>query len=59
MTQIELGEKVGLSQKTISSLEAGAPGVKLQTLLDVLVALDLELVVQQRSKGGKSIEDIF
>lgn len=58
MTQTELGEKTRLRQATISQLENGEGSVQLKTLTDVLAALDLELVVQERS-SGRSIEDIF
>lgn len=60
MTQGGLGEKAGLRQATISGLENGEPGTRLQTLFDVLAALDLEVVIRPRSKGSaEDIEDIF
>ncbi len=58
LTQHQLCEMSGLRQATISSLEAGDSGARLKTLLDVLSALDLELVVRERTKGPR-IEDIF
>jgi len=58
MTQGELGEKASLRQATISSLEMGEPGTRLQTLFAVLAALDLEIVILPRSKSS-DIEDIF
>ena len=58
LTQSQLCELSGLRQATISSLESGHSGARLQTVLDVLTALDLELIVRDRSKGPK-IEDIF
>ncbi len=51
LTQGILGEKTKLRQATISALEAGRTGVQLGNLLDILTALDLELVIQPRSKG--------
>lgn len=59
LTQAELAKKVGSYQKTISKLESGEPGIKLQTLFDVLAALDLEIVMQRRSGSRVRIEDLF
>jgi HTH-type transcriptional regulator/antitoxin HipB len=57
-SQQQLGSRVQLRQATISSLESGEPATRLQTLLDVLTALDLELVVRPRTKGS-TVEDVF
>jgi len=60
LTQNALGQKAHARQATISKLEAGEPATQLRILMDVLVALDLELVVQPRSKASVSeIEDNF
>ena len=60
LTQQGLAERLGVRQATVSSVEAGAGGTKLSTLLDLLAALDLELTVAPRSSGqGAAIEDIF
>ena len=60
LTQGELGAKIGLRQATISKLEAGEPATQMQTLLDTLTALDLQLAVEERSGASPSdIEDIF
>lgn len=48
LTQTVLGEKAGLRQATISALENGEAGTRVQTLFDVLAALNLELVIQPR-----------
>jgi len=59
-SQTELGDKAGLRQETISLIESGNPASKLETILAVLAALDLEFRIGQRSKGGAAaIEDIF
>ncbi len=59
-TQGALGSKAGLRQATVSKLEAGRPATQLRTLLDVLAALDLEIVIRPRTKAStKDIEDIF
>jgi HTH-type transcriptional regulator/antitoxin HipB len=58
VTQVQLGETTKLRQATISQLENGEGSIQLKTLTDVLSALNLELVIQERS-SGRSIEDIF
>lgn len=59
-TQTQLGDKAGLRQETISLIESGNPATKLETMLAVLAALDLEFHIAKRSKGQtSSIEDIF
>lgn len=60
LSQQDLGSKIRLRQATISKLESGEPATRLQTLLDALAALELELVVRPRTKGSTaSLEDIF
>lgn len=60
MTQAALGTRTRLRQGTISRLENGEPKTQLQTLINVLTALDLELVVRPRTKADQGIfEDIF
>lgn len=59
-SQTQLGEKAGLRQETISLIESGNPATKLETILAVLAALDLEFRIGPRSKGrAADIEDIF
>jgi HTH-type transcriptional regulator/antitoxin HipB len=60
LTQDQLGSKIHLRQATISKLEAGEPATRLGTLLDVLPALDLEIVIRPRTKASSDdIEAIF
>jgi HTH-type transcriptional regulator / antitoxin HipB len=60
LTQTDVAAKTQLRQATISALESGEAGTQLKTLTDVLAALDLELVVQPRSKSQPSdIEDLI
>lgn len=60
MNQTQLGEKAGLRQETVSLIETGNPAAKLETILAVLAALDLEFQVSPRSKSASTdIEDIF
>ncbi len=58
LSQEQVSELTGIRQATISSLESGDRNARLKTLLDVLTALNLELVVRDRTKGP-NIEDIF
>ena len=60
LSQSQLGDKAGLRQETISLIETGHPAAKLQTILGLLAALDLELRIVPRSKGqAADIEEIF
>jgi HTH-type transcriptional regulator / antitoxin HipB len=60
LTQTALGDKAKLRQATISDLETGEPGTQLRTLLDVLAALELEMVIRPRTKASpQDIEAIF
>ena len=56
LSQQQLSAKTGLRQETISLIETGNPATRIETLLAVLAALDLELLIAPRSKG--SDEDI-
>jgi len=60
LTQAQLGKKIGLRQATISKLEAGEEATLLQTFLDTLTALKLEVVIRPRTKASSTdIENIF
>ncbi|HEX7072464.1 MAG TPA: helix-turn-helix transcriptional regulator [Hyphomicrobiaceae bacterium] len=48
-SQLELGEKVGLGQKHVSGIETGKIVPRFDTLLDLLRALDLDVVVVPRA----------
>ncbi|MCX8512563.1 MAG: helix-turn-helix domain-containing protein [Chthoniobacteraceae bacterium] len=50
LSQKQLGEKTAMRQATISLLETGNAAARLENLLTVLAALDLELQVTPRSK---------
>lgn len=58
-SQGDLGSEAGLRQATISALENGNPGTRLSTLVNVMATLELEAVIQERSKAPKSIEELF
>ena len=59
MSQGALGAKAGLRQETISLIENGNAAAKIETILAVLAALDLELRVAPRSKGDLGAEGGF
>jgi HTH-type transcriptional regulator/antitoxin HipB len=60
LSQAEVGDRVGIRQATLSMLESGGADSKVSTLMDVLAALDLELVLRPRRGGDEaSIEDLF
>lgn len=48
LNQTELGIPVGVDQTTVSKVEQGKPGTRLDTLLRLLSVLDLELVLQPK-----------
>lgn len=60
LTQTELAARAGIRQGTVSQVENGLETIKLQTLMHLLRALDLEMAIQPRSRGSHSeIEDLF
>ncbi|MDD7911650.1 MULTISPECIES: helix-turn-helix domain-containing protein [Pseudovibrio] len=60
LSQNALAQRVGVRQGTISQIETGHAALRLETLLSVLAALNLELQVATRSKGSMdAIEDLF
>ena len=59
-SQTVMGEKTGLRQETISLIETGNTATKLETILTVLAALDLEFRISPRSKRlASEIEELF
>jgi len=60
LTQTELGKRIGMRQATISKLEKGEPATQINTLLDALTALELEITIDKRGKGAfRNLEDVF
>ena len=57
LSQQQLSAKTGLRQETISLIETGNPATRIETLLAVLSALDLELQIAPRSKDWS--EDVL
>ena len=59
-TQMRLAELAGLRQATISMIESGDKPAKLESILAVLAALDMEFRIAERSKShGHDIENLF
>ncbi|HEX3627799.1 MAG TPA: helix-turn-helix transcriptional regulator [Verrucomicrobiae bacterium] len=52
LSQKELGDRTGLRQETISLIENGNSAARIETLLAVLAALDLEFQIAARSTGN-------
>lgn len=60
LTQTDLAELAGLRQEMVSRIETGHDSAKLSAIHALLAALDLELIVGQRSGGpAKDVEDVF
>lgn len=60
LTQIELAKRAGLRQGTVSQVENGLETVKLTTVMDLMRALELEIIIQPRTKGSpQEIEEMF
>lgn len=60
LTQGELGVRMNARQATVSKLEKGEPATQLQTLMNSLVALGLELVVRPRTTSRvEELEELF
>lgn len=54
VSQQKLSKEICIGQKSISFIENGKDGVRLDTLFRVLNELDLELIVQPKTKVSHS-----
>lgn len=59
LTQQGLADLVGTGQKTVSRIEGGHSGTKLDTMFSILTALDLDLALGPRRKGSPDLSEIF
>lgn len=59
LTQGALASRINKRQATISGLENGSGAITLETLFAVLNALELELVVRERTGSKVDVEDVF
>ena len=48
LNQLETGKEFMLDQTTISSIENGTPGTRIETIFRLLAALDLEMVIRTK-----------
>ena len=48
LSQIEAGSKFNLPQKTVSNIESGLPGVRLDSIFRYMSALGLEMQLELR-----------
>jgi HTH-type transcriptional regulator/antitoxin HipB len=58
LSQSLLGERAGLRQGTVSLIETGNPAARIDTLLALLAALDLEFKVTPRSRKSSREQDL-
>lgn len=60
LSQLALADLVGTGQKTVSMIENGNPGTRIETIFALLAALDMEMSLASRSAGArKSVGDVF
>ena len=60
LSQQALADLTGTGQKTISHIENGKEGTRLETIFGLLATLELEMKLNARGKSSeKSIGDIF
>jgi len=52
LRQVDVAQKASIRQALVSELETGATTAKLDTVIRVLAALDLDLSIIQRRKTG-------
>lgn len=54
LSQDEAGSPFKLDQTTVSSIEQGAPGTRLETVFRMLAALNLEMVIRPKKNNQGS-----
>jgi len=59
LTQQALADLAGTGQKTVSKIESGYPGTRLDTIFGLLAVLDLDLTLAPRRNGGPDLGEIF
>lgn len=60
LSQGAVGARIGARQATVSNAESGASDTRLSTLMDLLAALNLELVVRPRDAADRpSLDELF
>ena len=56
LSQTAAGKSVGIDQPTLSIIEKGETNIRIDTLLRLLAALDMEMIVRQREKVSNQHE---
>jgi HTH-type transcriptional regulator/antitoxin HipB len=59
LSQQELADLIGTGQKTISRIENGNEGTKLETIFSIVSALELDIALMARQKTNVSLGEIF
>ena len=54
LTQKQLGEKIGMDQATISNVERGNAGTRLDTMFLILSVLDLTMELSKKEQSIKT-----
>ena len=57
LSQKQAGDAFRLNQTTVSSIEQGAPGTRLENLFRMLAALDLTMVIRPRKEIAPKGDD--
>jgi HTH-type transcriptional regulator/antitoxin HipB len=59
-TQTDLGQRSGLRQATVSAIETGETSARLESILRLLAALELEIRIEARAKASATdIDAVF
>lgn len=53
LSQTTAGHAFKMEQSTISSIERGAPGTRLETIFRICASLDLELIIRPKNNNVK------
>lgn len=53
LTQASAGDAFRIDQTTVSSIEQGAAGTRIDTIFRMLAALDLEMIIQDKANSSK------
>lgn len=57
LSQQALATRSGVWQETISKIENGSPGTRMETIFDLCAALNLEIQITDRSEGSTDFLD--
>jgi len=57
LSQQALATRSGVWQETISKIENGSPGTRMETIFDLCAALNLEIQFTDRSEGSTDFLD--